>query len=265
MTIWIQHQIQTYGRRVASIGLAGMLCLGSAKSAWANAFTQPQGSTFTGFTVRTFEADDFEKIELEAYVEYGLEDDVTLILKIPYAWIEDEFNGDRVDNSGFTDAELGVRWRFNDLDSSIATSLQGTVLIPMGYDADAELPLGRGAVGVEVRIPVSQGYQLAGRNGYWSVEAAYRQYFDSGVSNEIRLLGEVSQDIIDRIAVAAQLEQSIALSENDQFRDDESGFTKLTGQVWFRATDRLTFVFGGYTNIAGSDGGGLEGRIWYQF
>jgi hypothetical protein len=259
MSVWKNCQ-----RIATPIGLSSLLFLGSIKTAWANGFTQPQGSTFTGFTVRTFEADDFEKIELEAYVEYGLEDDITLILKIPYAWIEDEQEGDRVDNSGFTDAELGVRWRFNDLDSSIATSVQGTVLIPMGYDADADLPLGRGAVGAEVRIPISQGYQLAGRNGYWSVEAAYRQYFDSDVSNEVRLLGEVSQDIIDRIALAAQLEQSIVLG-GDSFREDESNFTKLTGQVWFRATDRLTFVFGGYTNIAGADGGGLEGRIWYQF
>jgi len=242
------------------VGLSGLLLLGSVRSAWANGFTQPQGSTFTGFTVRTFEAGDFEKIELEAYVEYGLEDDVTLILKVPYNWIEN----DDSDNSGFTDAELGVRWRFNDLDSSIATSLQGTVLIPMGYDADADLPLGRGAVGLEIRIPVSQGYQLAGRNGYWSVEAAYRQYLDSGVSNEIRLLGEVSQDIVDRVALAGQLEQAITLGSSD-FRDDETDFTKLTGQVWFRATDRLTFVFGAYTNIAGADGGGLEGRIWYRF
>lgn len=248
-------------RVVAPVGLSGLLLLGSVRSASANGFTQPQGQTFTGFTVRTFEADDFEKIELEAYVEYGLQDDVTLVLKVPYDWIENDDDS----NSGFTDAEMGVRWRFNDLDSSIATSLQGTVLIPMGYDANADLPLGRGAVGLEIRIPVSQGYQLAGRNGYWSVEAAYRQYLDSDVSNEVRLLGEVSQDVVDRVALAAQLEQSIALESDEEFRAEDSNFTKLTGQVWFRATDRLTFVFGAYTNIAGADGGGLEGRIWYRF
>ncbi|WP_416675527.1 hypothetical protein [Egbenema bharatensis] len=257
---WISRWMQV----TAPIGLSSLLWLGNAPSAIANGFTQPQGSTFTGFTVRTFTADDFEKIELEAYVEYGLEDDITLILKLPYAWIEDEFNGETVDNAGFTDLELGVRWRFNDLDSPIATSLQGTVFIPLGYDSNAELPLGRGAVGLEVRVPVSQGYQLAGRNGFWSVEAAYRQYLDSDVSNEIRLLGEVSQDIIDRVALAAQLEQSFAVGGDERFRD-ETQFTKLTGQIWFRATDRLTFVFGGYTNVAGSEGRGLEGRIWYQF
>lgn len=248
-------------RAVVPVGMSGLLLLSSAPSAQANGFTQPEGDTFTGFTVRTFDDDDFEKLELEAYVEYGLEDDITLILKIPYNWIE---NNDE-ENSGFTDAELGVRWRFNDLDSSIATSLQGTVLIPMGYDADADLPLGRGAVGLEVRIPVSQGYQLAGRNGYWSVEAAYRQYLDSDVSNEVRLLGEVSQDIVDRVALAGQIEQSIALNPSEEFREEESDFTKLTGQIWFRASDRLTVVFGAYTNIAGADGGGVEGRIWYRF
>lgn len=251
-------------RGFAPIGLFSLLSLYNAQPAIANAFTQPEGSTFTGLTIRTFSADDFDKVELEGYIEYGLADDVTLVLKIPYNWIEDDIGEEQVSNSGFTDAELGVRWRFNDLDSSIATSLQGVAIVPMGYDEDAELPLGRGAVGAEIRIPVSQGYQLAGRNGFWNVEVAYRQYFEDDVSNEVRLLGEVSQDVVDQVAVAAQLEQSIALDNND-FRDEETDFTKLTGQIWFRATDRLTFVFGGYTNVAGAEGSGLEGRIWYQF
>lgn len=261
----MNNGIGRWMRITAPIGLSSLLWMGGAPAAMANGFTQPEGSTFTGVTIRTFNADDFEKIELEGYVEYGLEDDVTLILKLPYAWIEDEFGGEEVDNAGFTDLELGVRWRFNDLESPTATSLQGTVFIPLGYDQNSELPLGRGAVGFEVRVPISQGYELAGRNGFWSVEAAYRQYLDDDVSNEIRLLAEVSQDIVDRVALAAQLEQSIAIGDDERFRDEETNFTKLTGQIWFRATDRLTFVFGGYTNIAGADGSGLEGRIWYQF
>lgn len=252
---------------MAGTGFASLLLLMGAPAALANGFTQPEGSTFTSFTVRTFHVDDFDKFELEAYAEYGLEDDITLTFKLPYAWLDDEIGGQSVSNAGFTDLELGARWRFNDLDAPIATSLQGTVLIPLGYDQNAELPLGPGAVGLEARVPVSGGYQLGGRNGFWSVEAAYRQYFDSGVSNEIKLFGEVSQDIADRVALAAQIEQSIAVGggSSDNRDPDQGTFTKLTGHVWYRATDDLTFVLGGYTHVAGTNGSGLEGKIWYQF
>jgi hypothetical protein len=254
-------------RAVALTGLASSLLILNAPTALANGFTQPEGSTFTSFTVRTFHVDAFDKYELEAYAEYGLKDDITLTFKLPFAWLDDEIDGETVTNSGFTDLELGARWRFNDLDAPIATSLQGTVLIPLGYDQNADLPLGPGAVGLEARVPVSGGYQWGERNGFWSLEAAYRQYLDSGVSNEIKLFGEISQDISERFALAGQIEQSIALGGGGSNNPDpEQGtFTKLTGHVWYRATDNLTFVLGGYTHVAGSDGGGLEGKIWYQF
>lgn len=253
---------------VASLGVLALLLGVDVPAAFANGFTQPAGSTFTSLTVRTFSVNNFDKLELEAYAEHGLKDDITLTLKLPYAWLDNEVGGEDFNNSGFTDLELGARWRFNDLDAPIATSLQATVLIPLGYDQNADLPLGPGAVGLEARIPVSGGYELGGRNGFWSVEAAYRQYLDRGVSNEIKLFGEVSQDIADRVALAAQLEQSISLGGGNSDSPDpeqSDSFTRLTGHVWYRATDNLTFVLGGYTHIAGADGSGLEGKIWYQF
>jgi hypothetical protein len=261
----MNSQFKIWAQLISPVGLCCLLSLGRVLPAEAGGFTQPEGRTFTSTTFRTFNSGDFEKLELEGYIEYGLQDDVTLVLKIPYNWIENEVGDEDLSNAGFTDAEVGVRWRFNDLDSSVATSVQGTLLVPMGYDADADLPLGRGAVGVELRVPVSQGYQIGGRNGYWTVEVAYRQYFDTGVSNEVRLLGEVSQDVIDRLAVAAQVEQIFALQEDERFRDEDTDFTKLTGQLRFRATDQLTLIVGGYTNVAGAEGNGLEAKIWYLF
>jgi hypothetical protein len=261
----MNSQLRIWARLISPVGLCGLLFFGKVSPTKAGGFTQPQGRTFTSITLRTFSSDDFEKLELEGYIEYGLQDDVTLILKIPYNWIENEVGDEDFSNAGFTDAEVAVRWRFNDLDSSVAASVQGTVLVPMGYDADADLALGRGAVGLELRLPVSQGYQLGERNGYWTVEAAYRQYLDTEVSNEVRLLGEVSQDVIDRLAVAAQVEQVFTLQENERFRNEETDFTKLTGQLRFRTTDRLTLVVGGFTNVAGAEGHGLEAKIWYLF
>ena len=75
-------------RVLASLGLSAPLLVMQAQGAHANGFTQPEGSTFTSFTVRTFHNNNFDKFELEGYAEYGLQDDVTLTFKLPYAWLD---------------------------------------------------------------------------------------------------------------------------------------------------------------------------------
>jgi len=49
-----------------------------------------------------------------------------LNFKISYTWSED--NGDN--KQGFSDQELGLRWRFN-RDPAWATAIQGTLILPL--------------------------------------------------------------------------------------------------------------------------------------
>lgn len=252
------HLSQVF-RAVTSLGLGGLLVCGGAVRAIAGGFTQPQGEVFTSVTFRTFESGDFEKLELQGYVEYGLREDITLILKVPYQWLEQA----GLTNQGVADLELGARWRYFKNDS-LAASIQGILILPPGYDANASPALGRDVFGAELRLPLSQSYQLGNRDGYWTVEIAYRDYFGSQ-SDELRVFAEVNQAIAQPISLAAQVDYVRTLQDDLVFRPEETNITKLIGQVRWKVLDKTTLVLGGFKNVTGPDASGIEVQVWHSF
>lgn len=225
----------------------------------AGGFTQPKGEVFTSATFRTFESGDFEKLELQGYVEYGLRDDTTLILKVPYQFLEQA----GLTNEGFTDIELGARWRYFKNDS-IAASIQGILIIPPGIDPNETPALGTNIVGAELRLPVSQSFKLGNLDGYWTAEIAYRDYFGAQ-SDELRIFAEVNQSIAKPVSLAAQLDFVSALQDGAVFRPEETNIAKLIGQVRLKVLDKTTLVLGGFTNVAGTDASGIEIQLWHSF
>lgn len=238
---------------ITQLGLGGLLLISGALPAMAGGFTQPKGFSFTALGVNTYDTDSYHKLEIQAYVEHGLQDNLTLILKSPYDWIEDNDN----EFQGFTDQEVGLRWRLN-RGPTFATAVQGSLILPLGYDASEDPVSSNQEVGVELSLPVTQSFQLdQQRYGYGSVEVSYRNYLGSS-SDELRLSGEVSLDVVKRLAIATQF---FNISHLQSAEDD---FTKLGGQLRWNKSDRLTFVLGGFKNISG-EGSGFEAQIWYKF
>lgn len=249
MGIEVKHFI----RAIALETLGGLLSIWSVLPAMAGGFTQPKDYTFTSLSFFTFDTDTFHKQQIQLYLEHGLQEYLTLILKSPYTWSED--NGDK--DQGFSEQELGLRWRFN-RDPAWATAIQGILILPLGYDADEDPTLGNQVVAVELSLPISRGFQVGKqRYGYGTVEVGYRDYLGPA-SDELRLAGEVSVDVLKRFAIATQLYGIYRL------QSAEDDFTRIGGQLRWRPSERLTLVVGGYTNISG-EGGGLETQIWYTF
>jgi hypothetical protein len=248
---------------VVAFAIATLLIPFWARPAMSGGFTQLQGATFADLTFRTLDSRSFRKLELEAYLEYGLLDSLTLTIKSPYDWLENEVNGKKLRNEGFIDQEIGLRWRLN-RDPFLAVAVQGTLIVPSGYDPKADLPLDKGVVGFEWRLPVSGSYQLGQQYGYWSAEAAYRDYFGPR-SDEVRLFGELNVPIIDRLAVDVQIDHITSLQTRFLFRKEETDLTKLLGHVRVRLLDRLMLGLGGYTHIRGVPGNGVEVQLWYTF
>lgn len=240
----------------AVVGVSFFLYGAHAYPSWAGGFTQPEGGAFVSTTFRTLDSGSFEKLEVEAYAEYGLKDNITLLFKVPYQWIRDEqFNPART-NSGFFDAEVGVRWRFTQ-DPRWAAALQVTPIIPLGYDPNAPLPLSRGGVGLDVRVPVSRTFPVGKRFGYWTLEVAYRPYF-SKRSDEFRTFAEVAIPVTDRLDVATQIDSIIGT------QDREADFTKVVGQLRIKANDTIRIVPAAYKQIDGP-GYGFELGLWFTF
>ena len=226
-------------------------------------FTQSKGDIFSDLTFRTLDSGSFSKLELQAYAEYGLLESLTFIIKSPYNWLENKVGNHTTRNQGFIDQEVGLRWRLN-RDPWLAMAVQGLLLVPAGYDAHDPLPLGKGIVGAEFRIPVTRSYQLGQLYGYGTVEAAYRKYFGPQ-SDEIRLFAEVSIPIIDRLSVDLQIDHRSAIEPDLLFREEETDLTKLLGHVRLRLINQLTLGVGGYTQIRGASGVGVEVQLWYRF
>ncbi len=239
-----------------TMGISSMVGLLHPGVSWAGGFTQPQGAAFVSNTFRTLESRTFEKLEIEAYAEYGLKDNFTLIFKVPYQWISDDQFNPQLNNSGFFDAEIGIRWRFTQ-DPLLAASLQVTPIIPLGYDPNAPLPLSRGGVGLDVRVPISRSFPVGNRWGYWTVEVGYRPYFGDR-SDEFRTFAEVAIPVTDRLDMAAQIDSIIGT------QDPEANFTKVVGQFRIKASDLVRVVPGAYKQIDGP-GYGFEMSLWFTF
>jgi hypothetical protein len=252
-------------RKHAFVPSLVLVCLANlwAPAAMSGGFTQPKGGIFSDLSFRTLDAGTFSKLELQAYVEYGILDNLNFILKSPYNWLENKVGGQTLRNEGFIDQEVGLRWRLN-RDPWLAVAVQGLLLVPTGYDASDPLPLGRGVVGAEFRVPVTRSYQLGQLYGYGSVEVAYRKYFGPQ-SDEVRLFAELNVPVIDRLSVDLQIDHRTALERDLLFREEETDLTKLIGHVRVRLSDQLTLGLGGYAHIRGPSGHGLEVQLWYRF
>lgn len=239
---------------VTHLGLGGILSICGVLPCLAGGYTQPKGFTFTALGINTYDTDTYHKLEIQAYLEHGLQDNLSIILKSPYDWIED--NGEEF--QGFTDQEVGLRWRLN-RDPNLAAAVQGNLIIPLGLDSSEDPVSSNQEVGVELSVPVTRSFQLdQQRYGYGTVEVGYRDYFGPS-SDELRVSGEVSVDVVRRLAIATQFFGIYHLQNTE---DDD--FTKLGGQLRWNQSDRLTFVVGGFKNISG-EGSGFEAQIWYRF
>lgn len=243
-------EIKRLIRVITESGIGALLSICGALPAMAGGYTQPKGFTFTALGVNTYDTESFHKLEIQPYIEHGLQENVTLILKFPYTWLEDN-NGKY---QGFTDQEVGLRWRFNQ--NPVAAAIQGNLILPLGYDSEQD-PLSNQVVGVELSLPVSGSFQLGQRNGYGTVEVSYRDYLGPP-SDELRLSGEVSLNVAKPLAIATQFFSIYRLQSG------EIDFTKLGGQLRWVTNDRLTLVLGGFKNISG-EGSGFEAQIWYNF
>lgn len=110
---------------------------------------------------------------------------------------------------------------------------------------------------IEIRFPVSWIYSLGQRQGILTAEIAYRDFLGTQGS-EIRWFAEVSQNVLDRITLVAQLENTNGLAEL------QTDLTKLTGNVQVKVNPNLTLVVGGFRHIQGPSGQGLEFKVFFS-
>jgi len=229
--------------RISAIILAACLMAMSASPALAGAWTQGEGETLLITTARLGKADegydaygfrsqsrDFEKREVEAYLEYGLRNSLTLVFAPSYQSVDDSSRHE----SGLAYADLGLRVRLYDGKFGVI-SVQPLLILP-GTTSGSDNPLtGSGRLEEEARLLVGNDFTLFGLHGFQNVEAAYR--YRGAERSQLRSDVTVGVDLGPRVQVFAK---SFTILGQDDFL-----MQKVQGSLSYALTPRWT-VEGGY-------------------
>ena len=204
-----------------------ILCLTLSSQAMAGAWTAKEGTSYHKAAVNYFFSDenfdddgdrrnansDFTDLNLTYYMEYGIRDNVTAFLSVPYKWIEhDPDIGGNSKSRGVGDQDFGVRYNFFNDDRGVF-SIQGLVKVPDLHDEDpGDLPLGNGQTDYEVRF--LYGRSLYPKPVYFGLEAGSR-YRSQEPSDEIKYLIEIGYNINEKSYVRAKLDGTYSMDNAD--------------------------------------------------
>ncbi|WPU93428.1 hypothetical protein SNE25_29340 [Mucilaginibacter sabulilitoris] len=115
----------------------------------------------------------FSSLSTSLYAEYGLSRRFTLSALMPYAYNTYKDNTGDYKDSGFGDAEIGIRYYLANINYKYYFSLQATAIIPMYTN----LALGYNQKGAELRLAFAGSGHLFGKNSYFILENGVREYF----------------------------------------------------------------------------------------
>jgi len=204
-----------------------ILCLSLSSEIMAGAWTAKEGASYHKLAVNYYYSDenfddngdrkdalsDFTDVNLTYYMEYGIRDNLTAFLSIPYKYIESDPDvGSSRDTYGIGDQEYGLRYNFINDDRGVF-SVQGLVKVPDLHDEDpGDLPLGNDQVDYEVRF--LYGRSLYPKPVYFGLEAGYR-FRRQEPSDEIKYLAEIGYNINEKSYVRTKLDGTLSADNAD--------------------------------------------------
>lgn len=133
---------------------------------------------------------DFTDYNITFYGEYGINNEITLLGKVPYKWLKSDTDDEAqptTSNNGIGDITLGTKLKLYKKEKFGILSLQGLIKIPEAYDKDDSLALGNGQYDIEFRL--LYGKSLWPKPMYGGIEFGYRKRFENP-SDEYRYLLE---------------------------------------------------------------------------
>ncbi len=188
------------------------LILTTAGNCFAGAWTANKGVMYHKLAANYYVADEnfdangdkddfadngeFSDKNISCYIEYGLTGSLTAIGSVSYKWMEYEDDLMISETNGFSDLELGLKYRFFSGHGGVGAA-QGMVKIPELYDKDEALALGNGQYDYEIRLLYGQSLYPK-IPGYCNVEAGYR-FRAEEPADELRYLVEFGMNFSDQV------------------------------------------------------------------
>lgn len=276
-------------RLLELVGLIAGLALAVPGPAYGGAWTFPQGTgqvilnnvyylASDEFTKsgnrRAFSNDgEFTKYEFNPYIEYGVRDDLTLVLNLFARRVA--FSSDFSDdvNFGVADPEIGLRYRLTPPDARTIWAVQGHIKLPLAFP-DGDPPLGNEQIDVDARVLVGRGFSIAGHWGYWDLQLAYR-FRDEEPADEIKLEATLGVSLSARWLVIGQFFGTVGLRNGTSVRignnptiDPNYDLYKAQLSVVYDLTKSVRLQLGYVRDLAGRNTGAGDAAllaVWFRF
>jgi hypothetical protein len=244
--------------------------------ALASAFPQPRGEgrviatavysvSDKGFDSSgdVIDIPDYDQFNIYLQGEYGLTDDLTLILSPSYRNISVE--GTNRDTSGLNFIEAGARYRVASLGSGLV-SLQGTVRIPGETFDDRFAQINQEGVETDFRVQYGSGFGENGGAGFFSAEAGYR-FRAEEPPDEFHLDLTLGIQAAPRLRLIGSLYNVFSNGRGSGIFDSYR-YHNLYATAVYDVSERVSVQFGGQATIAGENAlreRGLVGGLWFRF
>jgi len=191
----------------------------------------------------------YEEFRPEFKLEYGLCDQLNLLLSVPYKWAKwDDING-TIRNNGLEFVGVGAKFRLSEDDErNPAASLQVKLEVPGGYDRDEPPSLGHGKPDLETRLMVGKVldmpspdaslklYHIGGEIGYRTLNNKIPYFLEVGVQPAKQVL---LKGMIDGVFGTSHIDRPPTNRELIEKKYGE--YAKASGEVLFSFSPEGTF------------------------
>ncbi|WP_026606516.1 transporter [Methylocapsa acidiphila] len=246
------------------------------KAASAGAWLMPPGegqiiasTAFSGST-RAFDArgklipvPSYDKFELGAYLEYGVNDWLTVIAAPAYDQIKQP--PPAASYAGLGESEIGARFGLYHSDNW-AFSAQASLRTPGASLNDTLAPSQpKRAGGLDLRLMLGRTFDLAGLPAFAEVQTGYRVYAQNQ-PGEYRLDLTLGLRPLPQLLGLLQSFSSISKGSGGGFK--HGSWHKLQPSLVYDLSPQWSVQLGGFVTVAGVNAGrelGPFAGLWYRF
>lgn len=206
----------------------------------------------------------FEKLEIQLYGEYGLDNVNTLTYKVPFSSLKCR----NEETSGFGDLEVGLIRNLSK-GKKHSFSVYGNILIPTGYSINESPRIGYGRFAVEGGFL----FGFSDRWGFWDSGVGYRYYFGYP-SSQLRLYGGGGINLVKGFQLLTFVDAQIGLGDGERRSIGENIFLEPEYKlVQLSLAPRIIFgktslIFGYQRVLYGRKTGDARSfffNLWFNF
>jgi hypothetical protein len=254
--------------------------LTASSVSYAGAWTMPDGKAYIKVSANAYDSDehynaDGDAVDFEAngtfedrnvglYVEYGVNDRLSLVYSGAYKFLKKKDDQVKQEFNGLSDMDLALKYRLMNNRAGVV-SVQGLVKVPEAYDEDEVMLPGNAQYDYEIRLMYGRSLYPA-VPGYFNVEGAYRLR-DDAPADEMRFLGEFGVDFLKKGFARFKTEAIIGMDNEDAMTETSNpnlsadyDLVKMSLALGCRFTDTWGVEIETIREIAGARVS--KGNIW---